>query len=116
MTKKKKQCSNDDLKFCRKVEVTVKKNGAGDQVQPPTTVAYSTTNPQTYYQAGPPPTYQAYPQGYVAATPYQQQNMYPQTDPNYGYQNWQSYGAYNQQWASGTNPQAGASGGYNYMY
>lgn len=95
--------------------MNTKKNGAVDQTNQVATVAYSTTNPQSYYQAGPPPTYQTYPQGYMPS-PYQQQNMYPQSDPNYGYQNWQSYGAYNQTWPTGSNPQAGATGGYNYMY
>ncbi|XKL64507.1 hypothetical protein PGB90_004593 [Kerria lacca] len=99
----------------KKAELNTKKNGAVDQTNQVATVAYSTTNPQSYYQAGPPPTYQTYPQGYMPS-PYQQQNMYPQSDPNYGYQNWQSYGAYNQTWPTGSNPQAGATGGYNYMY
>lgn len=101
------------LLFFRRTETSAKKNGTSDQTNQVASVTYSASNPQNYYQA-PPPTYQTYPQGYIP-TPYQQQNMYPQSDPNYGYQNWQSY-SYNQQWAASNNPQAGASGGYNYMY
>ncbi len=97
------------------MEIGTKKGAAMDQTNQVASVAYSTSTAQNYYQAGPPPTYQTYPQGYMAS-PYQQQNIYTPSDPNYGYQNWQSYSAYNQTWPTGSSSQTGASGSYNYMY